>query len=123
MKFTVARPFKFKTPQDLEDAITAYFDSTEDDELTITGLVLTIGTSRQVLADYEKRTGYQEIVRRSKCLIEHSYELALRSRGRAGEIFALKNFGWKDSFPYDAESETPAPTSIEISVIDGRKVG
>ena len=90
------RPLKFKTRQELIDAIQKYLKDTKQEELTVTGLCLAIGTSRVVLDDYQKRDKYKDIVTEAKLIIENSYELSLRRRGRSGDIFALKNFGWTD---------------------------
>jgi hypothetical protein len=114
-KKRVGRPLKFEDPEDLENAINIYLETTEEDQLTITGLALAIGTNRQVLADYEKRENYSNIVKRAKCIIEHSYELALRKRGRSGDIFALKNFGWKDHENTLYNAEAP-PQRVEVIV-------
>ena len=115
IKRSVGKPLMFATPDDLSAAITEYFEVTEFEELTITGLALAIGSSRQSLIDYQKREGYGEIVKRAKCVIEHSYEVALRKNGRAGEIFGLKNFGWKDK--EDAQySDQPIPQRVVVEI-------
>ena len=90
------RPLKFETPEELAAAIDMYLEDTPKEEWTVTGLCLAIGTSRTVLDDYLSRDGYKGIVSRAKLMVENAYELSLRKNGRAGDIFALKNFGWKD---------------------------
>ena len=90
------RPLLFKTPADLAKAINKYFKETEVCNYTITGLCLAIGTSKQVLIDYGNRDDYREIVLQAKLFVENAYELSLRKNGRPGDIFALKNFGWRD---------------------------
>ena len=87
---------KFKTPDALKKIMDKYLDETPEKEWTWTGLALAIGGSRQLLSDYEKREGYGKIIRTAKAHIENSYEEDLKESGRAGTIFALKNFGWKD---------------------------
>ena len=119
-KRSVGKPLKFATPEKMRVAIDAYLERTPEDELTVTGLALAIGTNRQVLMDYEKREGYAPIVKVAKCIIENSYEIALRKRGKAGDIFALKNFGWKDTFAWGGDENMP-PTRIEIVAVDGNK--
>jgi hypothetical protein len=89
------RPQKFKNPEDLARAINGYIDATPQEEITLTGLCLVIG-SKQLLNDYEKRKGFDEIVIRAKLIIENAYEISLRQNGNAGDIFGLKNFGWRD---------------------------
>ena len=90
------RPLKFAKPKDLKDAVNVYLNETPIEEWTVTGLCLAIGTSRVVLDDYAKRPDYSAIVTEAKLRVENSYELSLRKNGRTGDIFALKNFGWKD---------------------------
>ena len=98
------RPLKFETPQDLIDAINKYFESTPREEWTVTGLCLAIGTSKGVFNEYQEREGYKEIVAEAKLMVENSYEISLRKNGRSGDIFALKNFGWKDKQEVDHTS-------------------
>jgi len=101
-KNPVGRPRKFGSPKQLETTINEYFENTPQNEYSVTGLALVIG-SKQLIQDYEKREGYEEIIARAKLLVENSYELSLRKYGRSGDIFALKNFGWKDKFEHDVE--------------------
>lgn len=91
----LGRPLKYATVADLQAVIDYYFYTTKQDEWTVTGLALAIG-GKQLLDDYQKRPGYREAVWKAKLMVENSYEIALRKNGRAGEIFALKNFGWSD---------------------------
>jgi DNA-packaging protein gp3 len=92
----VGRPRKWEKPEDLIAVLNKYFEETPMEEYTITGLALAMGTSRQLLMDYQNRPEFKEIVNEAKLIIEHSYEISLRKHGRSGDIFALKNFGWKD---------------------------
>lgn len=95
------RPLKFKTRQELIDAIQKYLDETPAEKYTITGLGLAIGMSRQVLCDYNEREEFKDIITEAKQFVEKSYELSLREKGGAGNIFALKNMGWKDKQEID----------------------
>ena len=90
------KPLKFSTPEDLQQVINKYFNNTNQEEYTVSGLALEVG-SKQLLQDYELRPGYSDIVKRAKLIVELSYELSLRKHGRSADIFALKNFGWKDT--------------------------
>ena len=97
-KHAGGRPRKFKTVAEMEEAIEVYFETAIVSEYTITGLALSLGfTSRLSLLNYE---GYSEeffyAIKRAKLRIENDYETSLRKHGRAGEIFGLKNFDWKD---------------------------
>jgi hypothetical protein len=90
------RPLKFETPEELKKVIQDYFTKIDPEEYSVTGLALVVG-SKQLIQDYEKRPEYGDIIREAKLIVENSYELSLRKHGRTGDIFALKNFGWRDS--------------------------
>lgn len=90
------RPLKFKTVKHLQAAIDLYFDKTPIEEWMITGLALHLGTTRDVLMDYQNKDGFSHTVKRAKLMVEMSYEKRNIKRGNAGDIFALKQFGWKD---------------------------
>lgn len=96
----VGRPLKYETPDALAKVINEYFENTPLDQYTVTGVALTIG-GKQLLQDYEEREDFKDIVLKAKLIVEHSYELSLRKRGRVGDIFALKNMGWKDKQEID----------------------
>ena len=98
---TRGRKLKFKTPADLKAAFDDYFTNTPKMMYTVTGLCLHCNMSRQLLQDYEGREDYRDIVKIAKLKVENSYELSLRAHGRAGDIFALKNFGWSDKQQID----------------------
>jgi hypothetical protein len=91
------RPRIYETPDELETAIDAYFEGSERDEITITGLALYLGfESRQSLYDYEKDPRFSYIIKRAKLRVEMNYEMRLNSNSCTGAIFALKNMGWRD---------------------------
>ena len=109
----VGRPLKFETPDDLIEAITEYFQTTNFKHYTVTGLALVIG-SKQLLADYGERDGYKEIVAQAKLTIEHSYEISLRTDAKpVGAIFGLKNFGWSDRVDIDHGGKVEIITIID----------
>ena len=93
---TAGRPLKFKTVEEIQQKIDAYFEAAIVGEYTITGLALALDTNRKVLIDYEGRDEFSNTIKKAKTRVENDYELALRRNGRAGDIFGLKNFGWKD---------------------------
>ena len=97
---TAGRPWKFKTVEDLQQLIDAYFlrCKTENEPLTITGLAIALDTDRSTLIEYAENRGeeFSYTIRRAKTLVEQDYEKRLISRGNSGDIFGLKNFGWTD---------------------------
>ena len=104
------KPLKY-TPQSLRKIITDYFRTTPQEEYTVTGLALKIG-SRQLIQDYEKREKFSEIIKEAKLIVENAYELSLRKSGKSGDIFALKNFGWRD------QKDVKLDASVEITEIN-----
>jgi len=108
------RPPKFKTAEELQDAINDYFNNgvekkkvlvgrAPNQELleipvpTITGLCYYIGfESRQSFYDYEKKNGFSYTIKRARLFIEKEYEQLLQVGNTTGAIFALKNMGWSD---------------------------
>ena len=104
----------FPTPEDLQRAVDGYFEETPRDEYTVTGLALALGTNRVTLCSYGERDDYKHIIERAKARVENSYELSLRKRGNAGDIFALKNFGWRDERSQNVTAKV-AVSAIEVS--------
>lgn len=97
------QPLKFKTVEELQEKIDKYFASCDENEepISITGLALALGTSRETLCNYENKDGYFDTIKRAKLYVEHAYEKRLIKRGNGGDIFALKNFGWVDKQEVD----------------------
>jgi hypothetical protein len=108
----MGRPLKFKSVKELQKKIDAYFACCEKDgePLTITGLALALDTSRETLMEYGEREEFVDTIKKAKLKIEHAYELRNIKRGNAGDIFALKNFGWKDK----TESDVTLGGSINV---------
>lgn len=98
----VGRPLKIKSPEQMKKILNEYFEKTEEDKITITGICLALDIDKNNFYDYEKREGYSEIVKRARLIVENSYEISLRKNGRTGDIFALKNFGWVDKQEVDS---------------------
>jgi len=116
---SVGRPPKWNTPEELQKEIDAYFKKCEEEEepLTITGLALALDTYRDVLMDYQNKDEFSNTVKRAKQRIEHAYEKRLIANGRAGDIFALKNFGWKDKQEIEADVGI---TNINVKLDDDK---
>lgn len=97
------RPLKFANPQILQEKMDEYFKLPEE-EWTITGLAVHLDTSRETLCNYEKKDEFFDTIKSGKDKVEMAYEKSLRKNGRAGDIFGLKNFGWKDKQEQDITS-------------------
>ena len=95
---------RYKTAEQLQEAIDKYFDTCDANEepYTITGLALGLGfTSRQAVMNYQNKEGEEDqaivdTIKKAKMRIENAYEKRCINRGNGGDIFALKQFDWKD---------------------------
>lgn len=105
----MGRPLKYKTPEDLENAIEDYFKtrigSIEKRRApTISGLALWLGfEDRQSLYDYKERPQFSCIIKKAILMIEdYAEEVLLSGEGTAtGAIFWLKNHKWTDKTVQD----------------------
>lgn len=103
------RPLKFKTVEELQERIDAYFAVTPKEEWTITGLAYHLDTYRQTLLNYEERDEFLDAIKKAKLKVENGYEIDLKKNGRTGTIFALKNFGWQD------KTETESKVTLDVN--------
>ena len=99
---SVGKPLKFKTVEELEEKINAYFAKCEKEgrPLTITGLAVELDTTRETLLDYEVKSRYSDTIQKAKAKIHRYAEESLWRGGGivSGVIFNLKNnWGWKDT--------------------------
>ena len=118
------RPWKY-TPEELQAKIDAYFkDIMEpkkglDGELyyepvTITGLALACGTSRNRLCAYAERDDYAEMIEVAKLRVEHYAERQLYlGKAATGPVFALKNFGWRDDQNVNMGGQEGNPIGVD----------
>lgn len=105
------RPLKFKSVQGLQKIINIYFQESDNKKkpYTISGLALALGVDRKVLLDYESGSrdkyweeltgeseGYSRAIKAAKNRIAAQWEQKTFTRGNAGDIFMLKNLGFKD---------------------------
>lgn len=106
------KPLMFKTPKAMERKIDKYFEETASDRYTVSGLCLYLRCNKDTFYEYGKREGYKDVVDYARLRIENSYEMDLREKGRSSDIFAMKNFGWKDKM----EVEAAGGASIKIDM-------
>lgn len=122
-------PPMYKTPEEMQAKIDAYFNAcmgeyitddegnlmtdkngkpvkTKERPLTITGLALAIGfTSRQALLNYEAKPEFVDTIRRAKATVEQYAEERLFDRdGANGAKFNLSNNfkGWSEKQQIDS---------------------
>lgn len=111
------RPLKFTSVEEMQKKIDDYFKTTKPEEVTITGLALHLGTYRETLCQYGKKDEFTDTIKRAKHRVALEYEKDLRRKGRSGDIFALKNFGWTDK----TEVEQKTTVSLADDIIDDIK--
>ena len=80
----------------VEGIIDKFFEITPVEDVTITGLCIHMGIVKDTFYEYAKLDDFKHIINMARLKVEYSYELSLKRHGRAGDIFALKNFGWTD---------------------------
>lgn len=93
------RPRKYKSPEQMNQAIDDYVAKCEANEepITWTGMAMGLGFyARQEMENYKDYDGYSDTIKRAKAIVQHSYEKRLHGGQPTGAIFALKNMGWSD---------------------------
>lgn len=95
-----------------EDTGTQYWIRTPEPP-TVTGLALHLGfADKSSLYDYKDKNEFSHSIKRAISRIEKHHEIAIANGDKCtGNIFALKNFGWKDKV------ETDNTHSGEIKII------
>lgn len=100
-KSSIGRPLKFKSPEEMEEKGLAYFKECERKKLplTITGLAIALGTTRELLCNYEERDVFRDTIKRLKTIVENYLEQrAITASNPAGAIFILKaSFKYRDT--------------------------
>ena len=122
------RPAKYKKPADLDKKINQYFESCYEKirsgktinkilrrPLSITGLCLYLGFSgKDSFYDYEKRQEFSNCIKRARLAIENFYEERLSSTTPTGSIFALKNFGWRDTHEHEVMGKDGGEVILKV---------
>lgn len=120
----MGKPLKFPTVKDLDKAIDAYFAERSKIEvlpngdikqkpITVTGLALALDTTRETICDYGEKDGYSDSIRRARLRCENYAEERLYLGQATGPIFALKNYGWKDT--QDVNQNNTGTTQVVIN--------
>lgn len=119
------RPPMYKTPEEMQEKIDAYFARCKEAKLfpTMSGLAYELEFTTQALRDYEKKDEFLCTVKRAKQFVEMAWEQALLSGKGSGPIFWLKNnAGWRD------KTEVEQTVNVELGArlaraIERRKIG
>ena len=122
------RPLLFKTNEELQSKIDAYFVWADENKkpYTISGLALFLETDRATLIRYGERDEFYNTIKKAKQKVESQFE----ERSLMGEynptisIFLMKNnFGYKDKVDLNVESveEDAISKALRESVTNGNK--
>jgi hypothetical protein len=141
----VGRPLKYKTAEELQKAIDAYFKDCEGNVLkdtdgsivcdkygqpvivkrrppTVTGLALALGfNSRQTLLNYQGKKQFVDTITRAKARCEEYTESRLFDRdGAMGAKFSLTNNfkGWRDH-PIEDDQDTISHLDNILKALNG----
>lgn len=107
------RPLLFKSVEELEEKIDAYFKDENNKPYTITDLAVWLDCDRRTLTNYEERDMFFPTIKRAKTKIEAGIEKGalLGLYNPTFSIFNMKNnFGWQDK----QEVDTTHTNRIEI---------
>ena len=140
-KHAGGRPPMYKTKEEIQEKIDAYFEDckgrvlTDDDgnvmtdkhgapiiidvkPLTITGLALALGfNSRQALLNYQDREEFNDTITRAKAVVEEYAESRLFDKdGANGAKFSLANNfdGWKEKQSIEADVKNEVTINVEL---------
>lgn len=117
------RKLKFESPEKLAALIEDYFTEmrSEQKPITVSGLAVYLGTTRQIIQNYAQKDEYYEVIQQAKAVCEAYAEECLYGNNVAGVIFSLKNnFGWKDTQDKNVTIKPPMIVDdlIEAEIID-----
>jgi len=112
----VGRPLKYKTVEELQEAIDAYF-ALNPERPTVTGLALELGfTDRRSFYDYKDREEFSHTIKKAVLRIESMHEANLYNGASTGSIFWLKNREWSDKQEQVHSGSLPP---IRMEIVDG----
>ena len=138
----MSRPLMYKTKEEIQEKIDAYFEECKGEVLldgegnpvidkwgnavvvgakppTITGLALALGfNSRQALLNYQGRKEFNDTILRAKARVEQYAEERLFDKdGANGAKFSLANNfdGWREKQQIEADVNGKMNITIELS--------
>ena len=100
------------TPEQLKQKIEEYKDYLKETGKppTIAGLAYFTGINRQTLYNYQKKDEYFDIIKKMVDWIMCEYEEQAYTKGNAGVIFLMKNYGYTD------RQDTTISGSMDINI-------
>ena len=109
------RPLKFKSVEELQEKIERWLEDCRKNNrpLVITGLAISLDTTRETLLDYQDRDEFSDTIIKAKQLCEnYTEEYLFTGKNVAGAIFNLTNNfrNWKNKQYSDLTSgDKPIP--------------
>lgn len=117
---TVNSRCKYKTPEELVEVITNYFNDCDRRKkpYTISGLALYLGLTTETLRKYEKEFGdteFAEIIKKAKQTVEvYTAEATFDNKKFQGAKFNLENnFGWSNKQDTNFSGEVTEVIKLE----------
>jgi len=116
----MGRPAKYKTPEELEAAINAYFEDCDKREVpyTVPGMAYFLGFSdRHSILDYKGKKKFNATIKKALVKIESQrVEKLLKGEvNPAGAIFDLKNnFGYEDARKVDMQGKVALDHTVFV---------
>lgn len=117
---TVGRPRKYDSPEDMQEAIDAYFAGCKEsgDIPLQSGLALCLGfASRQSLYDYSQIEKFSYILDEARLRCEDALsQMALKNKANSviAKLHLAANYGYSDKQQIEHSSDPEAPISINI---------
>lgn len=84
---------------------------------TVTGLTLYLGfDNKSTLYDYSRKVEFSNSIKRALTMIEQYHEIAASHGDKCtGNIFILKNFGWKDNTTIEHSGEIKSSAILPLN--------
>lgn len=97
------RPRKWATPEALQADVDRYFDYCKEEGKpeTIAGLAYYTNVDRQTIYNYNEKDEFFDIIKKARDRIMMGLEETSITKGNAGTIFVMKQYGYKDKHEVD----------------------
>lgn len=106
------RPLKLRSAKKVQAIVDEYFAKCESEKLliTVTGLSLALGITRETFLEYAKGEGehsrLSDLFKKARLRVEHAYEKrGLTAQNPAFCIFIMKNMGYTDRQDIDINAK------------------
>lgn len=113
----IGRPLKFPSPINFEKQINEYLDYCVENKqpLTVSGMCLYLGTTRETLSDYRNKPEYADSIKRAKLTIAHYVETGLLT-GRINPIASIFHLTNLDPDNWKQKQEVSHSGSIALGI-------